>query len=71
MLHLTREMEIICKKLNKNQIRSIALKGPVLAADLYGDLSLRTSSDLDILIPITELDKGNKLLIGLGFVKRW
>ena len=69
MLHLTGEMEIICKLFNENQIKSIVLKGPVLAADLYGDLSLRTSSDLDILIPITELDKAEQLLIELGFEK--
>ena len=49
MLHLTREMEMICKSFNENQIKSLVLKGPVLAADLYGDLSLRTSADLDIL----------------------
>ena len=66
MLHLTREMEMICKSFNENQIRSIVLKGPVLAANLYGDLSLRTSSDLDILIPITELDKADQLLINIG-----
>ena len=57
MLHLTREMEIICKSFNDNQIKSIVLKGPVLAADLYGDLSLRTSSDLDILFPLLILIK--------------
>ena len=69
MLHLSREMEQICKVFNENQIKSMVLKGPVLAVDLYGDLSLRTSSDLDILIPITELDKADQLLIGLGFEK--
>lgn len=67
MLHLTREMEMICKSFNDNQIKSLVLKGPILAADLYGDLSLRTSADLDILVPITELDKAKQLLIDLGF----
>ena len=69
MLHLSSELEQICRVLNENQIKSLVLKGPVLAVDLYGDLSLRTSSDLDILIPITELDKADQLLIGLGFEK--
>ena len=62
-------MEQICKLFNENQIDSIVLKGPVLAIDLYGDLSLRTSADLDILIPITELDKVDQLLIEMGYEK--
>ena len=69
MLHLSGEMEQVCKVLNENQIKSMVLKGPVLAVDLYGDLSLRTSSDIDILIPKTDLDKAEQLLIGLGFEK--
>ena len=69
MLHLSREMEQICKVFNENHINSIVLKGPVLAIDLYGDLSLRTSADLDILIPIAELDKVDQILTGLGFKK--
>ncbi len=59
MLHLTREMEMICKSFNDNQIQSLVLKGPVLAADLYGDLSLRTSADLDILFRLLNLIKLN------------
>ena len=57
MLHLSGEMEQICKIFNENEIPLLVLKGPVLAADLYGDVSLRTSSDLDILIPIQDLEK--------------
>ena len=45
-------MEQVSKLFNENKINLLILKGPVLAVDLYGDISLRTSSDLDILIPI-------------------
>ncbi|WP_416149852.1 nucleotidyltransferase family protein [Salipaludibacillus sp. HK11] len=69
MLHLTREMEIVSRLFNEKQIRVLFLKGPVLAYELYGDLSLRTSSDLDFLIPIEELDTAEKILSELGYEK--
>ena len=53
MLHLSGEMERLSKVfLNKN-INSMYLNGPVMAQDLYGDVSFRTSSDLDLLISIS------------------
>ena len=58
MLALSGEMEQLAKVFSENGIRSIFLKGPVIAADLYGDVSLRTSCDLDFLIPIKDLEIG-------------
>ncbi|NOV00218.1 nucleotidyltransferase domain-containing protein [Paenibacillus planticolens] len=69
MLRLSAQMEELCKLFSDTDIRAIVLKGPVLAADLYGDLSLRTSRDLDILIPIQDLDQAEELLKGQGYVK--
>lgn len=69
MLHLSREMEQICKTFSNNDLRLLVLKGPVLAADLYGQISCRTSVDLDILLPINGLDKANELLTEMGYVK--
>jgi hypothetical protein len=69
MLHLSGEMEMLIKLFVENEIRSLVLKGPVLAKDLYGDLSRRTCGDLDILIPINDLSKAEELLVGLGYEK--
>lgn len=69
MLLLTAEMEQISKVLTENAIDIIFLKGPVVAQDLYGDLSLRTSTDLDFLIPIEKLDETEKLLVEQGYKK--
>ncbi|AIQ11457.1 nucleotidyltransferase domain-containing protein [Paenibacillus durus] len=69
MLHLSGEMEFIGGELERKNIRALFLKGPVIAKDLYGDISLRTSCDLDLLIPLTELDAAESLLAGLGYVK--
>lgn len=69
MLHLSAEMEYISKLFLESDIRTIILKGPVLADDLYGDISLRTSSDLDVLIPIRNMDQVEEMLSGLGYIK--
>lgn len=69
MLQLSGEMEQLSKLFTENQIRVLFLKGPVIAADLYGDISLRTSKDLDILIPIRDLQKAEKLLLNYGYEK--
>ncbi|WP_154973374.1 nucleotidyltransferase domain-containing protein [Priestia megaterium] len=69
MLHLSGEMERISKLLAEKQIRSLFLKGPVVAYDLYGDISLRTSKDLDILISEVDLPKAESLLLKEGYEK--
>lgn len=69
MLHLSGEMEQVSKLFTENGIRTLFLKGPVLAADLYGDISLRTSSDLDVLVPLNDLGRVEELLLKLGYVK--
>ncbi|KIL49378.1 hypothetical protein KP78_08460 [Jeotgalibacillus soli] len=69
MLHLSGEMEYVSKLFSENDIHTLFLKGPVLAKELYGHLSLRTSSDLDFLIPIQHLERAEALLAGLGYEK--
>lgn len=69
MLHLSGEMEQVCQLLAKNEIPVLLLKGPALAVDLYGDLSKRTCSDLDVLISLDQLEKAHDLLIQLDYVK--
>ncbi|MBD0379750.1 nucleotidyltransferase domain-containing protein [Paenibacillus sedimenti] len=68
MLHLSAEMERVCSSMDKQQIRTLTLKGPVLAQELYGDLSLRTSKDLDILVHIREVEQAELVLEELGYV---
>ncbi|MCA0755386.1 nucleotidyltransferase family protein [Paenibacillus sp. N4] len=69
MLGLSGEMEQLAKAFEGKGIRSLFLKGPVIAADLYGDVSLRTSCDLDLLIPLKELEQAEALLCSLGYEK--
>lgn len=69
MLQLSGETEFISKIFAKQEIRTLFLKGPVLAAHLYGDISLRTSADLDILIPIDQLGNAEEILLTYGYIK--
>jgi hypothetical protein len=69
MLHLSVEMEKISQLISENQIRLLILKGPVLSTDLYGDVSLRTCGDLDVLVPIHDLERVELLLSKQGYLK--
>lgn len=69
MLHLCGVMDKLNRLLAENDIRSLFLKGPILADELYGDLSMRTCGDLDILIPFADLQKADELLVSLGYEK--
>ncbi|PGK22464.1 Renal dipeptidase [Priestia megaterium] len=67
MLQLSGEIEQVSKLFSENQIRTLFLKGPVLAKDIYNDVSLRTSKDIDILISIDDLEKTHRLLLEYGY----
>jgi len=69
MLKLCAEMTEIDVLFGKNKIKTFFLKGPVLALELYGDISLRTSGDLDILVSIDQLEAVNDLLNKVGYTK--
>ncbi|SFL15921.1 Uncharacterised nucleotidyltransferase [Paenibacillus sp. 1_12] len=69
MLHLSGEMERLCRQLSEALIDCLFLKGPILATELYGDLSLRSSCDLDILVHLKDLDRAEQLLLNQGYVK--
>lgn len=67
MLQLTAEMIEVSKLLSAGGVRSIMLKGPVLAQRLYGGLHLRTSKDLDLLVPENQIDSAEKILQNRGY----
>lgn len=69
MLKFSGEMKNLSQLFIENNIRLLFLKGPVIAHDLYGDISLRTSKDLDMLIPIADLKKAENLLLTFGYEK--
>ncbi|MFY2249347.1 nucleotidyltransferase family protein [Priestia megaterium] len=69
MLQLTGEMESLDKVFQENDIETLCLKGPPVAYDLFGDISLRMSKDLDILVREEELERTESILFSLGYEK--
>jgi len=67
MLQLTAVMENVCSELASGHIPTLVLKGPVIAEALYGDFSLRTSKDIDILVPEHCIEQAEDRLLQLGF----
>mgnify|MGYP003893898373 CR=1 FL=1 len=69
MLHLTAETGRLAVLFRERNIRVLVLKGPALSLDLYGDLSIRPSGDVDLLVPIADIDEADRLLRSQGYVK--
>ena len=66
-LFLTNELLQIIDLLNAQGIESIAYKGPVLAALVYGNVALRQFSDLDIIVRPEHVVRARTLLIARGY----
>jgi hypothetical protein len=66
-LQLTGELLIILDLLESAGIAAIPYKGPTLSALAYGDLTLRESGDLDLLIDSRDLPRATAALGTLGY----
>lgn len=50
-------------------VEAVPYKGPVLAACTYGDLSLRASKDLDVIVRPADVRRADDVLASLGYIK--
>jgi hypothetical protein len=66
-LYLAGELAKLLSVMEESGITALPYKGPVLATTVYGDLSLRQFSDLDILISKKDLQKAKRLFSGIGY----
>ena len=66
-LSLSIKLLNIINLFKQNNIQVIPFKGPVIAEKAYGDLNLRSFTDLDILIKRKDIAPAKKLLIENGF----
>lgn len=55
------------KALFDEGIRMISMKGPLLSMELYGDPSLRTSRDLDVMVAQEDMERAGEILETLGY----
>lgn len=66
-LFYMREIVNIVKLLNQMSIESFPYKGPILAQQVYGDLSMRQFGDLDLLVKKEDVIIIKKILISHGY----
>jgi hypothetical protein len=64
---LTKELLKLLRLLEANGIPAIPYKGPALAATVYGDISLRHFSDLDILARKRDVPRAKEILEAQGY----
>jgi hypothetical protein len=67
-IQMTQHLLKVIDLFEKADIRSMPFKGPVLAVQAYGDLSMRSFGDLDILINIDDFSSAYTILIENGFL---
>jgi len=66
-LSLSGELLKLLSLLKKHDIPVVPLKGPVLAASVYGDIGLRQFGDLDVLLHEKDIARAKDLLIAHGY----
>ena len=66
-LYLTAELFNILRLFQSQNIPAIPYKGPVLAAQAYGDIALREFEDLDIILRQRDVPKAHEIIVSLGY----
>ena len=66
-LFVTSELLRVLRLLEKSGIAALPYKGPVLAASVYGDVSMRSFSDLDILVHKHDVLRAKDLILSHGY----
>ncbi|HEY9667299.1 MAG TPA: nucleotidyltransferase family protein, partial [Coleofasciculaceae cyanobacterium] len=69
-LFLTSELLKLLNMFAEHGIPAIPYKGPVLAASVYGNITLRQFCDLDLLVHTQDFQKSRELLISQGY-RHW
>jgi Uncharacterised nucleotidyltransferase len=70
-LFLAAELHKVLQAFRQQGIVAIPYKGPVLAEQAYGSLTLRDFDDLDIILPQRDVPKAHEVMLGLGYQARF
>jgi hypothetical protein len=66
-LAFTAELIAILDLFRSEGLQAISYKGPVLAAQAYGDFTLREFEDLDLILRQKDMPKANRMVTNLGY----
>jgi hypothetical protein len=64
---LTDQLHRLLRRLTADGIPALAFKGPVLGAQIYGDVALRTYADLDILVRHGDVAQVTRVMLDMGY----
>jgi hypothetical protein len=70
-LLLSAELIKVLDAFHSREILAIPYKGPVVAAQAYGDAALREFEDLDIILRQRDIPKAHDVMLGLGYHTRF
>jgi hypothetical protein len=68
---LTAELLRLLDAFRDRGIRAIPYKGPILAAQAYGDFTLREYEDLDLILPQRDMLAANEIVVGFGYKPKY
>jgi Uncharacterised nucleotidyltransferase len=66
-LYLTGQLIQVLQLFREKGIEAASYKGPVLAAQAYGDVALREFEDVDIVLRQRDLPGAHELIVGMGY----
>lgn len=64
---LAHELTILCEAFEAQGVPVIPIKGASLAASVYGDLTIRDFSDIDLIVPERSMTEAQAVLLNLGY----
>jgi hypothetical protein len=70
-LILAAELIGITDRFREAGILAVPYKGPVIAVQAYGDVTLREFEDLDIVLPQRDMQRANEVVVSLGYRARF
>jgi Uncharacterised nucleotidyltransferase len=68
---LTAELLRLLDAFAARGIRAIPYKGPILAAQAYGDFTLREYEDLDLILPQRDMLAANEIILSFGYQPKY
>jgi hypothetical protein len=69
-LRLSAQLSELATAFEAASIPLIAYKGPALSLAVYGDIGVRTSVDLDVVVAPADVDRARGIIRGLGYASR-
>jgi hypothetical protein len=70
-LNLTAALIELLRVFHAAEIVALPYKGPVLAAQAYGDVSLRQFDDVDVIVRHRDMAKAHEVMLGLGYAAKF